>query len=358
MQWVQSFLLRIIPASLLVGAFDFFHAYEPTPKYSSASAYLLLGFTWLWNGPAWRTAATGVRWRAWLHGLVVCTVTGLAGHLFFIVWKVEWTGLWLLLIGIVVIALGLEEPMVPVPVSPRTTADPVPPLLPTPAGPGRRSRTLVWWGGGAVTLVLLAGVGFFLAGGPMESSFKERVRARLGQPEDQLALGWRYREGRDEPQDYSKAADLFEQAAVQGLPRAQYDLAVLLYYGLGRPADEAAARQYLEQAVARNYPPALTLLGLIELREGNDVGHGFELLEKAANAGDARAGYLAGMGYCARRREKADYLARGLVWLERASQAGIAGAQKNAEMVWASVPTQELEPLAAKVSSQLGGTAP
>lgn len=51
MQWVQSFLLRVIPAAVMFGAFDFFRAYEPTPKYSSASACLLLGFTWLWNGP-------------------------------------------------------------------------------------------------------------------------------------------------------------------------------------------------------------------------------------------------------------------------------------------------------------------
>lgn len=357
-QWVQSFLLRVIPAALVFGAFAVFHPYEPTTKYTSAGAYLLLGFSWLFNGPTWRTTVTGVRWRAWLHGLVFCTVLGLAGHLFFIVLKAEWTGLWLLLIGIAALALGPEEPKVPASAALAATTNAEPPRLPPHVSPSRRLRMTGWLSAGVAILVLLIGVGYFLAGGPAESPFKERVRARLGSPEDQLALGWRYREGRGEPQDYSKAAELFEKAAAQGLPRAQYDLAVLLYYGMGRPADEAAARQYLEQAVAKDYPPAFTLLGLIELREGNEVGHGFDLLEQAAGRGDVRAGYLAGMGYCARRREKADYLARGLVWLERASRAGVPGAQENAELVWASVPAQDLEQLAGKVYGQVEGGAP
>lgn len=358
-QRVQSFLLRVIPAAMVFGAFDFFRVYEPTPKYTSSGAFLLLGFSWLMNGPAWRTAATGVRWRAWLHGLVFCTVLGLAGQLFFIVLKAEWTGLWLLFIGIAAMALGPEEPKIPTAsTAAGVPADPEPSLLRPRVSPVRRSHAVAWLAGGAATLVVLTGAWYFLASGPAESPFKERVRARLGQPEDQLALGWRYREGRGEPQDYAKAAELFEQAAAQGLPRAQYDLAVLLYYGMGRPADEAASRRYLELAVAQDYPPALTLLGLMELREGNEIGRGFELLELAAGRGDVRAGYLAGMGYCARRREKPDYLARGLVWLERSSRASVPGAQENAEMVWASVPSQDLEQLAAGVYGQIGGNAP
>ena len=205
-----------------------------------------------------------------------------------------------------------------------------------------------WRAAGLLLLVVICGGLSFIAFGPADSLIQLHWRAWTGSTEAQLALAWRYREGRGVPQDYAQAADWFERAAAKGSPRAAYDLAVLGYYGMGRPAQPERARALLGRASAQDYAPALAFLGMIESTEG-DPARGLALLEQAAMKGDPRAAYLAGLAHCAQRSQGKDQLVLGLRWLERASRAGVPGAQEITEEIWASVPGEEMEHVAEGV---------
>lgn len=222
-----------------------------------------------------------------------------------------------------------------------------PPLVKTPKPPPR-CRIGRWLAGLLVLFVVFGGVFSFVARGPDDSLVLQRWRAWTGSPEAQLALAWSYREGRGVPQDYAQAADWLERVAAKGSPRADYDLAVLCYYGMGRKAQPERARVLLERSFTQGYAPAMAFLGMIESLEG-DPTRALELLEQAATKGDARAAYLAGLAYCARRSQGEGELARGLRWLERASRAGVPGAKESAEEIWTSMPSDEVERVAEEV---------
>lgn len=226
------------------------------------------------------------------------------------------------------------------------------PLTPPPASRPQR-RIGRWLAVLLVLAVVFTGGLSFVVRGPDESLIRQRGRAWAGSPEAQLALAWRYREGRGVPQDYTQAATWFERAAAKGSPRATYDLAVLDYYGLGRTAQPKRARTLLGQASAQDYVPALAFLGMIESMEG-DAARGLELLEQAAENGDARAAYLAGLALCARRSQGSEQLVQGLRWLERASRAGVPGAKESTEEIWATVPSEEMEQVAEAVYRDTG----
>ena len=184
--------------------------------------------------------------------------------------------------------------------------------------------------------------------GPDDSLSRQRWQAWTGSTEARVALAWRYREGRGVPQDYAQAADWFERAAAKGSPRADYDLAILNYYGLGRGAQSERARALLERSAAQGYAPAMAFLGMIESLEG-DPTRALELLEQAAAKGDARAAYLAGLAHCAQLSQGEKQLIQGLRWLERAGRAGVPGAKESAEEIWTSVPSDEMERVAEGV---------
>jgi TPR repeat protein len=61
------------------------------------------------------------------------------------------------------------------------------------------------------------------------------------------------------PQNFVKALEYWEQAALQGHANAQYNLGVL-YYGQGVPQDFVKAREYLEQAARQGHARAQSLL--------------------------------------------------------------------------------------------------
>jgi TPR repeat protein len=64
------------------------------------------------------------------------------------------------------------------------------------------------------------------------------------------------------PQDRAKAAILYRRSADQGLPRAEYDLGYMYYYGLGVPQDRAAARLWFRRAAEQCDERAKGLMGM------------------------------------------------------------------------------------------------
>jgi uncharacterized protein len=66
-----------------------------------------------------------------------------------------------------------------------------------------------------------------------------------------------YDNGQGVPQDFVKAAEMFQLAAVQGHPLAQCNLAAMYFHGIG---------------VEQNFEQALTLYAL-SADQGNQVAH-------------------------------------------------------------------------------------
>ncbi|MGN1030735.1 MAG: tetratricopeptide repeat protein [Butyricicoccaceae bacterium] len=76
-------------------------------------------------------------------------------------------------------------------------------------------------------------------------------RAAAGDAEAMYELGWRYRDGRELPKDYVRAAGWLRRAAEQGHAKAMCSLGVCYEYGMGVPRDPAEADAwYLRAAQA------------------------------------------------------------------------------------------------------------
>ena len=65
----------------------------------------------------------------------------------------------------------------------------------------------------------------------------------------QVLLGWLYEKGYSVPQDYAKAKDLYEKAALQGNQKGQDKLAVFYRLGKGTPKDPAKANYWADKAM-------------------------------------------------------------------------------------------------------------
>ena len=75
--------------------------------------------------------------------------------------------------------------------------------------------------------------------------------AESGNVKAQVALARKYYNGDDMPQDYAKAAELYEKAAKQGVAMAQYNLGMMYKKGEGVTKDAAKAEEWLKKAAAQ-----------------------------------------------------------------------------------------------------------
>ena len=245
----------------------------------------------------------------------------------------------------------------PPPVAP---AVPAPPVItpPAPVPSSRRWRIAVL-GLVAVLVVmpLLAALYYFITPGEKMGVQRDWVRATLGSAEACHRLGWRYRNGEGEPQDFRAAAGWFERAAKKGLPKAQYDLGVLYFYGLGVPSDSAQAVAWLEPAAARNYAPARTLLGVIAAQSG-DTGRAMASWLAAADLGDAWAESLLGSMYLAHREESDENIILALYWMETARRDGVEPVEGQLQHIWATVPEDRLEGVTSEVFRRMEAGSP
>lgn len=82
------------------------------------------------------------------------------------------------------------------------------------------------------------------------------VQVEQGSPEAALKLGMLTERGRGVPQDYARAAQLYETAAKAGLPQAQTRLGLLYEDGKGVPQSYETAAALLTEAAEQGYPNA------------------------------------------------------------------------------------------------------
>jgi|GEM_PF-3285941 len=131
-------------------------------------------------------------------------------------------------------------------------------------------------------------------------SLQDYVKARewfekaavQGHAEAEFRLGWLHDHGRGVPRDAALARVWYERAAAQGNPDAQYNLGVLYKKGRGVPGDTAKARQWWIQAAANGHAAAQASLGsLYQTGDGvpQDCTKAREWFEKAALQGHASA---------------------------------------------------------------------
>ncbi len=97
-----------------------------------------------------------------------------------------------------------------------------------------------------------------------------------------------------------KAFELFLQAAIAGIPQAQYETAVMLERGLGCTQDYAEAAHWYEEAAKRGHAEAFNNLGVL-YKEGTgvaqDYGRAFICFSRAAEQNLATAQFNLGYLY-------------------------------------------------------------
>lgn len=88
-----------------------------------------------------------------------------------------------------------------------------------------------------------------------------RARARRGDAEASLFLGYVYRNGLGVARDDATAAQWYRRAAERGQPEAQYELALMYELGLGVPQDPGEAALWYALSAAQACPTELSAGG-------------------------------------------------------------------------------------------------
>lgn len=87
--------------------------------------------------------------------------------------------------------------------------------------------------------------------------------AKDGDSYSQLLLGYKYYNGQDVTQDYSKALEWYQKAAEQGYADAQIYLGMMYHNGEGTPVDYIMAHMWFNLAAAKGHNRAVELRDLI-----------------------------------------------------------------------------------------------
>jgi len=123
-------------------------------------------------------------------------------------------------------------------------------------------------------------------------------RAQDNSPQAEVELAFLYDNGRGVTVDYSKAADLYRQAADQGDGWAQYELGLDYEHGTGVGKDMDKAIELYRKSAAQGFVSGQRALGVCyNYGTGveKDLSRSAELYQKAADQGDARS--QANLGY-------------------------------------------------------------
>ena len=152
--------------------------------------------------------------------------------------------------------------------------------------------------------------------------------AEAGNTNATYYLGLLYANGQGVPQDYAKAAELYQKAADAGYPDAMNNLGVLYWGGRGVPQDYAKAAALYQKAADAGNPSAMFNLGTLYangLGVPQDYAKAAELFQKGADAGHTNATYYLGVLYRNGQGVPQDY-AKAAALLQKAADAGNTNA--------------------------------
>jgi TPR repeat protein len=157
-----------------------------------------------------------------------------------------------------------------------------------------------------------------------------QTQAAQGHTEAQTTLGHLYNNGRGVPQDYTKAAQWYEKAAILGDMKAQYHLGALYANGRGVPQDYPKAHLWQEKAAVQGYVLGQYNLGTM-YEDGRGVPQDYtkarQWYEKAAAQGDAGSQFQLGGLYFGAKGVSRD-LVRTYMWWSLASAHSMGDLQK------------------------------
>jgi TPR repeat protein len=164
------------------------------------------------------------------------------------------------------------------------------------------------------------------------SNIKEvKTKAKAGDPESQVALGWHYMNGDGLPKDEKEAIRWFTRAAEQGYAKAQHNLGVCYAFGNGVAEDKVESVRWFRKAAEQGIAESQYNLG-VSLQNGIGVKmDGVEAVKwyRIAAAQDyADAQY--NLGFCydngigVQKDEK-----QAFKWIVKAAEFGHPRAQHN-----------------------------
>lgn len=87
--------------------------------------------------------------------------------------------------------------------------------------------------------------------------------AQNGSVEAQEAVGYMYEIGIIVKQDYKKAVEWYEKAAIKGLPQAQYNLGFMYYNSQGVRQNYKKALEWYKKAASQGYSSAQNNIGFM-----------------------------------------------------------------------------------------------
>jgi uncharacterized protein len=155
--------------------------------------------------------------------------------------------------------------------------------------------------------------------------------AQAGDAVSQFGMGLAYEVGTESlPQDYTKAADWYRLAALQGHPQAQANLGRLYAAGAGVPRDLAEAFRWTRMAAENGIVSAQAETGVAYLygfAVVQDYKAATKWLRKAAERGDAQGEVALGDVYESGKGVPKDYV-QAHTWYNLASAQGATGAGK------------------------------
>jgi TPR repeat protein len=155
------------------------------------------------------------------------------------------------------------------------------------------------------------------------------VNAENGQSQAMLNVGTLYEQGIGVPRNFTKALEWYRKAADAGENEAYMRLGLCWEIGMGATADMGKAVAAFEKAAALSHAPAQhKLAGLYLNGRGlpKDEAKGFDLLFKAAEAGESAAAFdLGQVLFAGGFGRKADP-EKARTWMLKAAEAGHPGA--------------------------------
>ncbi len=158
----------------------------------------------------------------------------------------------------------------------------------------------------------------------------EVVEAMSGTPEEQWAIGIKYRYGKGYEKDYKKAFEWFLSAAHQGHSIAQRDLGTLYRRGLGIRKSYENAAKWFRLSANQGYGKAQRDLGILH-QFGNGVpkdhSEAVRWYQKAADQGDRKAQSNLAFMYRTGRGVSKDQK-KAVEWYLKAANQGSSTAQK------------------------------
>ena len=84
--------------------------------------------------------------------------------------------------------------------------------------------------------------------------------ALQGDPFAQNELAYLYASGKGTARNPAKAFKWYEKAAEHGLASAQFNLGLLYLYGVGTAPNKALAKKWIEKSAAHGFEPAVKML--------------------------------------------------------------------------------------------------